>query len=253
MSKVKLENKWSDVWKTPEYHAFFQQIPEFTDITKNLNERLWKFDDLILTAKLEEKIVAALIGYEKSDQSLYLWMGAVLPEFRRQGLMSGLLDCAQWWAKNSNYWSTSLKVYPRSLEMRQLIAKLGYRAEEDGINYRKDLRFVERVPFEQTSFFQDRERWDLQFSWIVKERKAGIIKYLEHVGAEKFIHPAFCHIILYESQELYLLPEEKYKQFRVEDGIEYDLNAQGKLAWLIHPGYPLYLRNLSLEERKKGR
>ncbi len=251
MSKIKLENKWSDAWKTPEYHAFFPQIPEFTDITKNLNERLWEFDDLILTAKLEEKIVAALIGYGKLDQSFYLWMGAVLPEFRRQGLMSGLLDCAQWWARNNDYWSTSLKVYPRSLEMRQLIAKLGYRAEEDGINYRKDLRFAGRVPFEQTSFFQDRERWDLQFSWIVKERKEGIIKYLEHVGREKLISRAFCRIILYEDQKLNLLPKEEYKRFQVEDWIEYDLNTQGELAWLIHPGYPLYLRNLSLEEREK--
>lgn len=103
-------------------------IPEFdgTFATSDLNERL-KTDPVILVAYSEKQPVGCKIGYDRFlDGSFYVWLGGVLPKFRKRGLAKQLNDEMEIIAKEKGYTSIVFKTRNKFKAMIQFAFKNGY-------------------------------------------------------------------------------------------------------------------------------
>jgi GNAT superfamily N-acetyltransferase len=58
---------------------------------------------LQLVARLHDRPVGFLAAYEIEPGQLFLWIVAVLPSDRRQGIASQLLEAAESWARENDY------------------------------------------------------------------------------------------------------------------------------------------------------
>lgn len=104
------------------------QIPEFdeTFTHEKLQRRL---DDtmLILVAYLNNKAIGCKIAYRRfNDNSLYSWLGGVVPEFRKQGVATLLNQKMEKLAKEKGYKSISFKTRNKFKAMLQFAIKNGY-------------------------------------------------------------------------------------------------------------------------------
>jgi len=81
-----------------------QQIPEFINPHpfEEYQSRLANRPHLILIAYVEEKSAGFKVGYEKEDY-FYSWMGAILPEFRRNNIATLLAEEQERWASQKGY------------------------------------------------------------------------------------------------------------------------------------------------------
>ncbi len=97
------------------------QIPEFENLpdADAISSRLKHTPHLILLAVSEQYIVGFKIGYER-DHKFYSWLGAIHPEYRRQGIAGGLADAQETWARSRGYskiWMKTRNRFPQMLIM----------------------------------------------------------------------------------------------------------------------------------------
>lgn len=64
---------------------------------------LGRYNALTLLATVERKPAGFWIGYELKPGMFYHWLGAVVPDRRRQGVARQLLDAQRSWAKEHGY------------------------------------------------------------------------------------------------------------------------------------------------------
>lgn len=88
-----------------EAAAFFGTIPEFRGSypAAEYQKRLSNPDHLILLAYAEGSVAACKVGYAISHDCFYSWMGAVHPQWRRQGIAELLAVAQEKWAKEQGY------------------------------------------------------------------------------------------------------------------------------------------------------
>ena len=82
------------------------QIPEFSDpvYAEKLTRRLKGVPSLILIAYWNAQPAGIKIGYEREpDGSFYSWIGAVLRDYRKQGIACALAERQEAWAKDQGY------------------------------------------------------------------------------------------------------------------------------------------------------
>ncbi len=86
---------------------------------------------------------------------------------------------------------------------------------------------------------------------IFKRRKMKTeeIERIELIPHMKMCWPTYYQVQLKSGERLDLLPFEELKLYQSGDKIEYKVDQQGIMAWKEHPGIPLYMKNISLEER----
>ena len=103
-------------------------IPEFVKqpSLKEIGDRLGTRPHLILIAKHDQKKIGFKIGYEESTNTLYSWLGGVIPKFRQLGAAQRMLDEQESWALKHGYEAIKAKSMNEYPAMLILLIKNGY-------------------------------------------------------------------------------------------------------------------------------
>lgn len=108
--------------------ALSKQIPEFEQATtlERLQGRLDGAVGLILVAKFEGVLIGYKVGYQLTEDTFYSWLGGVIPEHRKHGVATLLLNYQEKWVRNSGYKQIKAKSMNRFPGMLSLLNSNGY-------------------------------------------------------------------------------------------------------------------------------
>jgi GNAT superfamily N-acetyltransferase len=81
---------------------------------------------LQLIARVKEAPAGFFIGFELKPETFFAWFCGVLPESRRLGIGSQLMEAAQIWALQHGYEAVRLECHNTQRPMLQLALNLGY-------------------------------------------------------------------------------------------------------------------------------
>ena len=81
---------------------------------------------LQLVARLNDRPVGFFLGFELKPDTFFAWFYGVLPDFRRSGIGSQLIEAAQGWAAQHEYESIRLECHNQHRPMLHLAIDLGY-------------------------------------------------------------------------------------------------------------------------------
>jgi GNAT superfamily N-acetyltransferase len=73
------------------------------DIDYFKRRHLGRYNILTLLARVDDRPVGFWMGFELKPSMYYHWLGAVLSDFRRQGVARQMQDAQQAWAKDHGY------------------------------------------------------------------------------------------------------------------------------------------------------
>ncbi|MEC9291002.1 MAG: GNAT family N-acetyltransferase [Pseudomonadota bacterium] len=109
-------------------------IPEMKDVNLSFfEERLKGKSYVCFVAYIEGAPVGYALRYDRyEDGSLYCWMGGVVPEGRRKGVMSHIMDETMSYAKENGYTSLKLKTTPRHTSMLKFLPADGWTLIPEG-------------------------------------------------------------------------------------------------------------------------
>ena len=105
------------------------QIPEFIAPhgIAEYQKRLAGVPSLVLVAYDDKHPVGFKVGYEREkDGSFYSWMGAILPNYRHQGVAKLLANRQEAWAANQGYQCIRFKTRNRLKAMLLFALKNGF-------------------------------------------------------------------------------------------------------------------------------
>lgn len=104
----------------------FEKIPEFDrpeyGTVEFCKERIDNKDCLILSAYVHEAIVGYFIAYEKND-SFYCWLAAVEPKYRKNGILTKMMNIYEEYARNNEYLNLTIKTGNNKREMLSYLVK----------------------------------------------------------------------------------------------------------------------------------
>jgi GNAT superfamily N-acetyltransferase len=81
---------------------------------------------LQMIARVEDKPVGIFLGFELKPNTFFAWFYGVVPDGRRLGVGSQLMDAAQEWAKKNGYEVMRLECQNQHRPMLHLAIELGY-------------------------------------------------------------------------------------------------------------------------------
>jgi GNAT superfamily N-acetyltransferase len=85
-----------------------------------------RYNVLQLIARVNERPVGFFLGFELKPTVYFAWFYGVLPEFRRQGIASQLMDAVHAWAREQDYESIRFECHNQHRPMLHLAIALGY-------------------------------------------------------------------------------------------------------------------------------
>lgn len=85
-----------------------------------------RYNALQLIARLGDRPVGFFLGFELKPTVFFAWFYGVLPEFRRQGIASQLMDAVHSWARLQDYESIRMECHNQHRPMLHLATALGY-------------------------------------------------------------------------------------------------------------------------------
>jgi GNAT superfamily N-acetyltransferase len=85
-----------------------------------------RYNVLMLLARLDDRPVGFFIGFELKPGVFFSWFYGVIPEYRRQGIASQLMDAVHSWAKQNEYDSVRMECHNQHRPMLHLAIALGY-------------------------------------------------------------------------------------------------------------------------------
>ncbi|MBC3381450.1 GNAT family N-acetyltransferase [Serratia fonticola] len=88
-----------------EIYSLYLCIPEFGSLhrLKDLQQRIGDNPSHGLIAEIDGQAVGFKLGYQTAPGEFYSWLGAVLPDFRRQGIAQTMLAEQERWARSQGY------------------------------------------------------------------------------------------------------------------------------------------------------
>lgn len=101
-------------------------VPEFAELKKmrTLPDRTSTRDTLILKVEWEGKVVGYSVAYDRDgDGTLYVWLAAVLPEYRGMGVWSALFEAIRGYAVQHKYHALTIKTRNRFHIMLQYLIR----------------------------------------------------------------------------------------------------------------------------------
>jgi len=133
-----------------------ESIPEFMEhfpyTLETFDERTAGKKTLCIIGYLDGKPAGYIVGYEKeNDGSFYCWMAGVIPDYRRNGVLSALMKYQSDWAKKQGYKVLKIKTRNNRREMLSFLVKQGFhfmevekyeKKEDHRILLEKELDFV---------------------------------------------------------------------------------------------------------------
>jgi GNAT superfamily N-acetyltransferase len=87
---------------------------------------LGRYNVLQLVARVNDKPVGFFLGFELKPDTFFAWFYGVLPEARRSGIGSQLIEAAQSWAQQHGYETIRLECHNQHRPMLHLAIVLGY-------------------------------------------------------------------------------------------------------------------------------
>ena len=85
-----------------------------------------RYNVLMLLARIQEMPVGFFLGFELKPTGFFAWFYGVLPDCRRQGIASQLMDAVHSWARQHEYESIRFECHNQHRPMLHLAIALGY-------------------------------------------------------------------------------------------------------------------------------
>lgn len=85
-----------------------------------------RYNVLQMIARIREKPVGFFLGFELKPDVFFSWFYGVLPEYRRQGIASQLMDAVHDWAAQHDYNSIRFECHNHQRPMLHLSIALNY-------------------------------------------------------------------------------------------------------------------------------
>ena len=85
-----------------------------------------RFNILQLVARVQDRPIGFFLGFELKPTVFFAWFYGVLPEFRRQGIASQLMEAVHSWAKQNDYESIRFECHNQHRPMLHLAIAMGY-------------------------------------------------------------------------------------------------------------------------------
>lgn len=103
-------------------------IPEFSSSKSHaeINAKIDARSHILLVAYVNEQPVAYKLGYAKSSSLFYSWLGAVLPDFRGQGIAKALLMRQEVYVRECGFQAIEVKSMNRFKRMLQMLVSHDY-------------------------------------------------------------------------------------------------------------------------------
>jgi GNAT superfamily N-acetyltransferase len=105
------------------YNQIFRPARDVESFQRRFRGR---YNVLMLEARLDDRPVGFFMGFELKPGAFFAWFYGVLPEFRRQGIASQLMDAVHSWAKQNDYDSVRFECHNQHRPMLHLAIALGY-------------------------------------------------------------------------------------------------------------------------------
>ncbi len=84
----------------PQIVELYNQIFRPTRSIEDFNRRfLGRHNILQMIARVKDRPIGFFIGFELKPTTFFAWFYGVLPDFRRQGICSQLMEAAESWAR----------------------------------------------------------------------------------------------------------------------------------------------------------
>ena len=106
-----------------------------------------RYNILQLVARMQDRPIGFFLGFELKPAVYFAWFYGVIPEFRRQGIASQLMEAVHSWAKQNEYESIRFECHNQHRPMLHLAIAMGY--DIVGIRWDPD-RGENLVIFEKT-------------------------------------------------------------------------------------------------------
>ena len=105
------------------FNAVFRPARERAYFERRLKGRL---NPLILLAQIDHRPVGFAVGYENKPRTFYSWLIGVLPEFRRAGIASQLMEAMGAWSKDQGYHTIRFEAFNTQRPMLHLAISQNY-------------------------------------------------------------------------------------------------------------------------------
>lgn len=111
----------------PQIVEMYNQIFRPTRTIDSFRRRYQgRYNVLQMVARVREKPAGFFLGFELKPETFFAWFSGVLPEFRRMGIGSQLMEAAHSWAAQHDYESIRLECHNSHRPMLHLAIELGY-------------------------------------------------------------------------------------------------------------------------------
>jgi len=87
---------------------------------------LGRYNILQMVARVKDRPVGFFLGFELKPTTFFAWFYGVLPDFRRQGVASQLMDAAHDWARQHEYETIRVECNNAHRPLLHLSIALGY-------------------------------------------------------------------------------------------------------------------------------
>jgi GNAT superfamily N-acetyltransferase len=85
-----------------------------------------RYNVLRMIARIQDRPVGFFLGFELKPTTFFAWFYGVLPDFRRQGIASQLMDAVHEWSKDHEYESIRLECHNSARAMMHLAIEMNY-------------------------------------------------------------------------------------------------------------------------------
>ena len=113
-----------------DIERIYAAIPEFDQEQNDASDfmrRLSRDHAIVLVAEVGGGLAGFKAGYDRyRDGSFYSWLGAVLPEYRKQGVALALMEAQEARLKELGFDRVYVKTRNKFVAMRVLLARNGY-------------------------------------------------------------------------------------------------------------------------------
>jgi GNAT superfamily N-acetyltransferase len=105
------------------YNQIFRPGRDLESLERRFRGR---YNVLCLVARIDDRPVGFFLGFELKPMVYFAWFYGVLPDFRRQGIASQLMDAVHSWALQNEYESIRFECHNQHRPMLHLAIALGY-------------------------------------------------------------------------------------------------------------------------------
>ena len=105
------------------YNQIYRPAKEADSFRRRFRGR---YNILRMIARIQDRPVGFFLGFELKPATFFAWFYGVLPDFRRQGIASQLMDAVHEWAKDHDYESIRLECHNSARSMLHLAIALDY-------------------------------------------------------------------------------------------------------------------------------